>query len=169
MIDRGKWKGLAAGGAMAAAIAAAFIAPWEGQENKAYWDSMGQVWTICSGHTAGVQKGDVATDEECLAFLQEDLKAAEAAVARCITVSLKENERAAFIEAAFNIGPSVVCGSTLQRLANAGDVMGACLQLTDAANRKGNNVGWTSAGGKEIPGLRNRRTSSRNLCLGYYK
>lgn len=164
-----RWKQLAAAGALAAVITGAFIPEWEGTQNRAYWDAAGQVWTICSGHTRGVKAGDVATDDQCATFLREDMAEADAAVSRCIRVPLKERERAAFSSAAFNLGPDVVCGSTLQARANAGDVPGACLQLTDALNKRGNVKGWTYAGGVESAGARNRRTAERNLCLGYFK
>lgn len=163
-----RWQKLAASGAGAALIAAAMTAGWEGTQNRAYFDTMGKVWTICTGHTAGVKPGDVATDAQCEAYLIEDQAAAAAAVDRCIHVPLTAPQRAAFIDASFNLGPSVVCGSTLQRKANAGDIVGACLELTDALNSKGNRVGWVHAGGKVVDGLRNRRVDDRNACLGYF-
>ena len=169
MADQPRWKGLAASGAAAITIAAALAGQWEGRKNVAYWDAYGAVWTICDGHTAGVREGDTASDAQCDAWREQDMSHAAASVDRCIHVPLTTLERAAFIDAAYNLGPVVVCGSTLQRKANAGDVTGACLQLTDALDAKGNAVGWTHAGGKELAGLRNRRTDERNLCLGYLR
>jgi len=164
-----RWQKLAASGAVAAVIAGALIPQWEGTTHRAYWDAPGQTWTICTGHTRGVKAGDTATDDQCAAFLREDMAEADAAVSRCIHVPLRERERAAFVSAAFNLGAGVVCGSTLQARANAGDVTGACLQLTDALDKRGNVVGWTYGGGQPMQGLRNRRTDERNLCLGYFR
>lgn len=164
-----RWQKLAMSGAGAAAIAAAMTLDWEGSVNRAYFDSDGNVWTICAGHTAGVKPGDVATDAQCEAYQQQDQAAATAAVKRCIHVPLTDPARAAFIDAAFNLGPSIVCSSTLQRKANAGDITGACLELTDALDARGNRTGWVHAGGKELPGLRNRRVDERNACLGYFQ
>lgn len=165
-----KWQKLAASGAGALAIAAAMAMGWEGGNvHRAYWDAYGHVWTICAGHTDDVHKGDVATDAQCNAYMRKDMGHAAAAVDRCIHVKLSNLERAAFIDAAYNIGPSVVCGSTLQRMANSGNVTGACLQLTDALDKRGNNTGWTYSGGKMVQGLRNRRTDERNLCIGYIR
>lgn len=164
-----RWQKLAASGAAAAAIAAAMTADWEGRVYPAYFDAAGQVWTICDGHTRGVKPGDVATDAQCDAYLMQDQAEAAAAVARCIRVPLTEPQRAALIDATHNLGPSVVCGSTLQAKANAGDMMGACLELTDARDRKGNRVGWTHAGGQRMQGLANRRVDNRNACLGYFR
>lgn len=164
-----RWQQMAAAGATATAIAAAMALHWEGGSNRARFDTIGQRWEICSGHTRGVKAGDVATDAQCEAYMQQDMAEAGDAVRRCIKVPLSENQRAAFKVAAFNLGPSVVCGSTLQRKANAGDIVGACLELTDALDKRGNYSGWTYGGGQIVAGLKNRRTEERNLCLGYFR
>lgn len=163
------WQKLAAGGALAGAILGAFLPSIEDTTHAAYWDAQGRTWTICTGHTLGVKRGDAATDAQCAQYLRDDTAEATRAVDRCIRVTLTEPQRAAFVSAAFNLGPRVVCGSTLQRLANAGDITGACLQLTDALDKRGNAVGWTSPGSPVERGLRNRRTDERNLCLGYFR
>ena len=164
-----RWQKLAAGGAGAAAIATALVMDWEGSVDRAYYDRAGGVWTICYGHTSGVKPGDTADEATCLRYLEQDQKAAIEAVARCIHAPLTESQRAAFIDAAFNLGPSVVCGSTLQRKANSGDIVGACLELTDALDKHGNKSGWSYAGGQYVQGLHNRRVDERNACLGYYR
>ncbi|MGA0588709.1 lysozyme [Dyella sp. KRB-257] len=164
-----RWQKLALSGAGAAAIAAGMSMDWEGTVHRAYFDRVGHAWTICTGHTRGVKPGDTATDAECQAYLQQDQAEARAAVDRCIHADLTETQRAAFIDAAFNLGPGVVCDSTLQHLANSGDVTGACLQLTDALDRRGNRTGWAYAGGQFVQGLHNRRVDERNACLGYFR
>lgn len=150
---RAKWMG-AGGAGVALAIAAAMGTYFEGTRHTAYPD-VGGVWTICQGHTRGVQRGDTATDADCLAYLQADMGTAYADVQRCITTPLTIAQQAAFTDAAYNLGASVVCGSTLQRLANAGDIRGACEQLTR----------WTKAAGRELPGLVARRQAERDLCM----
>lgn len=157
------------GGATAAAISSAMIVDWEGTVYTAHFDTYAKIWDICSGHTKGVKPGDTATQAQCDQYLIEDKAEATSVVARCIRVPLTEPQRAGFIVAAFNLGPGVVCGSTLQRKVNAGDVIGGCLQLTDALNKRGNVVGFTYAGGMQVPGLRNRRTDERNVCIGYFQ
>lgn len=164
-----RWQKLAASGAGAALIAAALTAGWEGKVNRAHYDPYAKIWDICYGHTQGVKAGDVATDEQCEAWLIEDQAAAKAAVDRCIHVPLNALQQAAFTSAAHNLGPAIVCGSTLQAKANAGDLVGACLQLTDALDKRGNAVGWVKAGGQVVDGLRNRRVDERNACLGYLR
>jgi lysozyme len=152
--------------ALAAALtfAAALAAKWEGTRYVAYKPTPSDPWTICEGHTRGVREGDVATPEQCAAYKAADLLEAAQAVERCITHPLLPNQLGAFIDAAYNLGPAVVCGSTLQRKANAGDVEGACRELTDARNADGGRRGWSFAGGKFYPGLRARRIDDRALC-----
>ena len=163
-----RWQKLAIAGATAAAISSAMIVDWEGTVYVAHWDRYAKIWDICNGHTKGVKPGDTATQAQCDQYLIEDKAQATADVARCIHVPLTEPQRAGFIVAAYNL-PGIVCGSTLQRLANSGDVIGACLQLTDALDKRGNVTGWTYAGGVPVQGLRNRRTDERNVCIGYFQ
>lgn len=142
--------------ALVIALASAIGGHYEGVRYQAYWDAYGQVWTICAGHTAGVKQGDTATPEQCRAWLQQDYRRAYDAVDRCITAPLTLGQAAAFVDAAYNIGPGVVCGSTLQKLANRGDVVGACEQLPL----------WDHAGGQRLRGLTLRRGDERDLCTG---
>lgn len=75
--------------------------------------------TVCYGHTGpDVKFGDTKTPDECKALLQDDLKAANDVVHRCITVPMTQGQEAALTSATYNVGPSIVCGSTLQRYAN---------------------------------------------------
>ena len=99
--------------ALAIALASALTSHYEGVRYTAYQDT-GGVWTICYGHTHGVRQGDTATPAQCRAWLDADMPVAYAAVNRCITAALTVTQAAAFTDAAFNLGPKVVCGSTLQ-------------------------------------------------------
>lgn len=141
-------------GLTAIAIATMIAAPHEGLRLKAYPD-VGGVWTICYGHTHGVKRGDTATLDECKAYLAADMPIADAAVSRCINTILNVNQRAAFDDAVYNLGPKVVCGSTLQRMANDGDFKGACNQLKR----------WVYAAGQKSNGLIGRRADDTELCL----
>ena len=164
MTDRNlKWA--ASGGtAIAIALATAMGMHFEGKNNHAHLDPIG-VLTICYGHTKNVKPGDYRTDEECEQLLHVDMAEANRHVKRCIPVPLPIPVEAAFTDAAFNLGPSVVCGSTLQRKALAGDLEGACLQLTQAKNSDGGNRGWSFAAGKFFRGLFRRRSEEVDLCL----
>ena len=162
-------KHVAIGGSIGAAgiIAATvmFAAPWEGgQRLHAFLDPVG-VPTICLGHTEGVKMGDTATPEQCMTWAKQDMAGAYQHVTECIHVPLTDGPLLAFTDAAYNAGRAVVCGSTLQRLANAGYIDHACLQLVDAKGSDGLPTGWTKAGGKILPGLIARREAETIVCL----
>lgn len=140
-------------GAAAAALAVSTVAYYEGKVNRTYVDPVG-VLTSCYGHTGPeLRKGQAFTDEQCLAQLQADL-VKHAAALDCVKQPLSDGQKAAFLSFAFNVGNSAFCGSTLVRKANAGDVRGACAELSR----------WTYAGGKQLPGLVRRRAAERQLC-----
>lgn len=149
-----KAKAAATGIAGAIALAAALIAPWEGVELKAYRDIVG-VPTICYGETRGVSIGDTATLAECQTMLATAVADFEKGIRPCLPAELPEKTRAAFISAAYNIGKGAFCGSSMSRLAKAGDLRGACEAL----------MKWNKAGGKVVRGLTNRRAAERKLCL----
>lgn len=145
------------GGVMLAA--AALIVPWEGYRADPYIDAVG-VLTVCYGHTGRSTGAQVEqrrhTPVECDALLEADMLVAWRAVERCITAPMTTGQAAALLSATYNIGPSVVCGSTLQRYANAGDWGAACAQLDR----------WVYAGGQKLRGLERRRAAERAICDG---
>lgn len=145
--------GFMAGAVIAAA--AAIGAHFEGMRTTAYHDVAG-IPTICYGHTRGVKDGDTATPAQCRAWLQQEMADANAKVHWCIRKPMTLGQEVAFTDAVYNAGPAIVCGSTLQRLANAGDMAGACHQLPR----------WVHAGGKVVPGLVKRRRTEMQVCLG---
>lgn len=142
--------------ALALTIAGGLVTQLEGTRYTAYPDpaTKGAPWTICEGHTRGVKPGDTATREQCDAYLKADLAEANDAIDRCITAPLSVNERAALMSGVINAGPDLVCGSTLQRKANAGDHAGMCAELSR----------WVYANGERNKGLANRRAVERELC-----
>lgn len=157
-----------AGGALlGAALAAAIglVSQWEGREQtaittpdgkryEAYQDIVG-VWTACDGITRGVKPGAQYTGAQCDQSLAVELQVANAYIDRCISTPISAKERGAYVSAGYNLGPSVVCGSTLQRKLNAGDRVGACKELPR----------WNKAGGKVVQGLTNRRNDEMRVCL----
>ena len=138
------------------ALVAGIVKPWEGLRQDVYADIVG-VPTVCYGHTGrDVQLGqDKRSLAECDRLLHGDLAEAYGHVERCI-VGGTEYERAAVTSLTYNVGPSAVCGSTLQRKANAGDWAGACAQISR----------WVYAGGKQVKGLVRRRAAERAVCEG---
>lgn len=99
----------------------------EGTEFEAYPDS-GGVWTICTGHTQGVRPGDVATPEQCAAYLQGDLGESVDYVMRAAPAApiLAKLAMADFV---YNVGPGSLGRSTLLRLARAGQHEAAAEQF----------------------------------------
>lgn len=157
MSNRNRVAGGVAGGIAATIIAAAaFIAPWEGLRTDAYRDIVG-VWTVCYGETRGVQPGDSYAPAECQSMLEEGVREFYVALNRCIPNlhTMPQSAQVAFTSWSYNVGIGAACRSTLARLANAGDIEGACNQLPR----------WNRAGGQVVRGLTNRRVSERQLCL----
>ena len=147
----------AIGGVAGAAVIAAatvLIAQFEGLRTTAY-DDGGGVWTICYGHTKGVKQGDVATKQQCLDWLNEDIAEHSAGMRQCATVPYKENEEIAHLSLTFNIGVAAYCGSSALRKHNAGDPDAGC-ELMKL---------WNKDNGKTIPGLVNRRAAEATLCM----
>jgi lysozyme len=152
-----------AAGAVLLAAATAFTSSWEGRRYEAYPDS-GGVWTICDGKTKGVYPGMRATDAQCDAWLREDIIEHEARLLACAPEMLKVPDETyiAINDWAFNVGTGAACSSTLIRKVKAGDILGACNQLSR----------WVYVKGAVINGLVNRRVkgspgrmSERALCL----
>lgn len=134
------------------ALAGAMETHFEGVVYKATPDPAGHGWFICYGHTQGVMPGDTATPDQCRRYLAQDNKINYAAVNRCITAALTVSQAAAFVDAVHNLGQQVVCGSTLQKLANSGHVVEACHQLPR----------WNHP--LSLPGLTVRRGADTDLC-----
>jgi len=66
-----------------------------------------------------------------------------------------ENQYAALVCFAFNVGAGALGTSTLLRKFKAGDIEGAAAQF----------VRWNKSGGKVLPGLTRRREAERNLFM----
>lgn len=133
---------LVTSGATATAVMLAFTPEKEGRSLTAYRDPLGVV-TICDGDTHGVKMGDVRTPAQCDAATLREISAALTIVDRCVTVPLTENERAAYGDFAYNVGPGAkgvkdgFCmlksgrQPTFLRKLNAGDHVGACNGLLE--------------------------------------
>jgi len=128
------------------------IKHFEGLKLEAYLDSAG-VWTIGYGHTTNVKQGMRISEQQALEFLKRDLATSEHGVSKLIKVSLNEDQFSALVSFTFNLGVGNLQYSTLRRLLNNGDYMGASQQF----------VRWSKAGGKRLAGLVKRRLSERNL------
>lgn len=132
---------------------------WEGLKTKAYKDS-GGVWTIGYGHTATAgepkpRAGMVITAVEAESILLKDLAQYEAAIENNVNVKLNDNQFAALVSFAFNVGIHAFKNSTLLKKLNQGNFDAVPTEL----------MKWTKAGGKKIQGLVNRRRAEGYLWM----
>lgn len=149
-------RGLAAiVGAIAAVALLALTPKFEGTVLKTYAD-IGGVLSYCTGATENAAWGKTYTPEQCRAQLDRDLERHATGVMACVRAPLTDGQKVAFVDAAYNIGVSAFCGSSMARKANAGDMAGACNAL----------LMWDKVGGKAVAGLTRRRQAEREICIG---
>lgn len=146
--------------AAAAAIATSIAIPAEGLRQFAYYDPPG-ILTVCYGTTTDVVKGKKYSLEECKRLLDKDMLAAVNIVEKCVP-GLPINILAAFADAVYNMGSTIVCStanSTAARFLRAGSLVAACNQLPrwNKARVAGVMV--------SLPGLTKRRAKEQELCL----
>lgn len=131
------------------------IKSFEGLRLKAYPDPAtgGHPWTVGYGSTgAHVRPGVVLTEAQAETLLQEDLARFEKAVEKAAPKST-DNQFAAMVSLAFNVGETAFEGSTLARKHNAGDYAGAADQFRR----------WNRAAGRVMAGLSRRRAAEAAL------
>lgn len=144
-------------GGVAATLAVSLVGSAEGLRQMAYPDpaTHGKPWTICYGHTAGVQPGDKKSIAECKALLVQDLDGYSRAIEKCVTAPLPDKRFVALVSFAYNVGPGNACGSSVVQLINAGKTKAGCDAL----------LKWNKAAGIVFPGLTLRRQRERAYCL----
>jgi lysozyme len=126
---------------------------FEGCKLAAYKCPAG-VWTIGYGHTGDVKEGMRITPHQADVILDYDLgRFAKAIHSRF--PSLNENQYAACVSLAFNIGVTRFLSSTLAKRIAAKDFDGAADEF----------LRWDKAGGKVLAGLVRRRIAERDLFL----
>lgn len=136
----------------------AFIANHEGTKYEAYLDSAG-IPTICTGHIKGVKIGDVATEEQCEAYLREDLADAERSVKGCTNTPVTQEQYDMLVSFTFNVGGGAYCSSTLAKKLDVGDCRGAANEFL-----KWNKV-TVHKKKRVVKGLSNRREDEREVFL----
>lgn len=141
---------------MAALLAGSF----EGIRQTAYSDPVG-ILTVCYGTTTNVQRNRTYSIDECKSMLDRDMRIAVDHVEQCAP-GLPMVIWAAFADAVYNLGPTIVCNtrqSTAARYLAAGKFDLACNELPrwDKARLLGVMI--------TLPGLTKRRQAERELCL----
>jgi len=121
---------------------------------ESYADSIG-IPTIGYGHTSLVRLGDVCTEVEADAFLISDLETVEKCIKNSVSVELTQGQYDALCSFVFNLGCTALRNSTLLRLLNSGDDVGAGEQFKR----------WDHAGGKILAGLTKRREKEAEMFL----
>lgn len=119
---------------------------------KAYVCPAGKL-TIGWGHTKGVYRGQEITLDQAEAFLLDDLQDAQSAVCGLVNVPLTDNEYAALVSLAFNIGVGQFKSSTLLKLLNKNMHDAVPAQL----------MRWNKVNGQELGGLSRRRKAEVKL------
>lgn len=132
------------------------IALSEGFTDRAVIPVPGDVPTIGFGSTEGVKLGDTITVPQALQRALRDVSKYEGAMRQCVTVPLHQHEYDAYISLAYNIGPGAFCKSTLVKKLNAGDYLGACLEIKR----------WDKFNGRPLKGLTVRREAEYRQCSG---
>ena len=128
------------------------VKQFEGCKLKAYICPAG-ILTIGFGSTGPhVKPGMVITAEQADELLRSDLRRFEDYVAdHCGKTT--DNQFAALVSFAFNVGEGALGKSTLRKLHMAGDYAGAHAQFAR----------WNRGGGKILPGLVKRRAAEAKL------
>ncbi|PHM52823.1 lysozyme [Xenorhabdus sp. KK7.4] len=133
------------------------IKQYEGLKLKAYPDpATGNIpWTIGYGHTKGVKKGDLITEQQAEAFLRDDLQPIYTTLKQWVKVPLNQGQFDALCSFIFNCGSGNFSRSTLLKRLNQGDYTGAGAEFSR----------WNKTAGKVMRGLDNRRASERQMFL----
>lgn len=121
----------------------------------------GQPLTVCNGVTGpAVEAGRWYTPAQCYALERRYYLHAEAEAARQLDhwPAYDPFTQAAFLDFIYNKGPGALAGSTMRRLANAGDLAGACRQ-----NERWNK-GTVDGVLRVLPGLQTRAEANAEIC-----
>lgn len=131
------------------------IKKFEGCKLQAYLCPAG-VWTIGVGHTKGVKKGMVITQQQAEMFLKDDITPIEGAL-NYLGINFTQGQFDALCSWIFNIGMGSFNTSTMRKyiIAKKSD-----LEITDQM------IKWHNAGGKPLLGLKKRRCEEANMFLG---
>lgn len=115
------------------------------------------VLTVGFGTTVGVEVGDTMTQSAARLHLEKDLVELTAKVRELCRPETTENELAAFISLAYNIGINGFTNSTVLRRHNAGDRQGAAEAFAM----------WNKVKGKVMAGLVRRRAAEAAVYMNY--
>ena len=137
------------------------IKSFEGLSLKPYLDAVG-IPTIGYGtieypnRVAVTMYDNNITEDQAKDYLEFEINLKAASVERMLNVDVNDNEFAALVAFAYNVGTRALLNSTLLKLLNSG---------SDRISVADQFLRWNKAGGKELPGLTRRRHAERDLFL----
>lgn len=131
------------------------IKGFEALRLKAYQDDEG-IWTIGWGHTGvDVVEGLVCTPEQAETWFQEDTAWAVKGVDDSLTTNVTQNQFDALVSFTFNVGVGAEAHSTMIKLINARNFMGAAAEFPK----------WDHINGVVNAGLQRRRHQEQGVFL----
>lgn len=156
------------------ALAFVGILTREGYTEGAVIPTKGDVPTVGFGTTGGVKMGDRTTPVRAAQRALTDASKYEGAIKACITAPLHQGEYDAYIDLAYNIGPTNFCyvrdkqgritgPSTLAKRLNALDYAGACNAIL--AYRFAAGFDCSTPGNKRCAGVWTDRQKTHAACL----
>lgn len=118
----------------------------------AFWDALGERWTIGWGRTLDVHEGDTCTQEQADEWRDKDLEISAACVNASLAIQISagkvtQGEFNAFTDFVYNVGCPRFRSSTMLGKFRAGDIEGAANEFPK----------WKYASGKVVEGLLRRR------------
>jgi lysozyme len=130
------------------------IESFEGLKLTSYQDQRG-IWTIGYGSTADVWPSMTITQEQADDRMGVDLHNTEQVIYKTVKVDINQNQCDALGSLIYNIGGGAFTKSTLLRLLNQSDFVGAANQF----------LVWDKLDGIINEGLLNRRNRERELFM----
>lgn len=133
------------------------IAVHEGYRDRAYIPVAGDRPTLGFGDAQGVKLGDKTDPIRALIRLNQQAETFQQEMRQCIgAVPLYQYEWDAYVSLTFNIGSGAFCRSTLVKLLQQQDYVGACTQI----------LRWDKFQGRPLAGLTKRRQDEYVKCTG---
>ena len=130
-------------------------------------------WTVGLGSTfrddgSPVQPGDTITPPQAIKRSAAHIAGDETRLKQCVTGLMSQTEYDVLVDFAYQYGTTTACNSSMVRLTNAGDYVGACNAYT-LYKRSGGYDCSTLVNGKPNKrcwGVWTRNLERRDKCLG---
>ncbi|CAM4032543.1 glycoside hydrolase family protein [Ectopseudomonas alcaliphila] len=162
---RGKLVPAALIAALTSPLAYMTLERWEGNVLEVYADHLASgLPTYCAGRTdRNAVVGTKLTSDQCTEVNKATLIEYGTAVLGCTEWSNITPRRLVGLTIfAINVGKAGACNSQAVKAINAGDITRGCNLIATKPNGQPN---WSTAGGRYVQGLQNRRQAERALCL----